>query len=325
MQKKLIALAVAGLVATPVFADISNITIGGKLGVGYEDWTNKKSSVIQNTSDGNGVAIKGEEDLGGGLKAFFHIETRFDIGTGGTPAYDEASKIGISGGFGSVEFGKVHTVMDKVGADPGTFCNVCGFEGFRSKSQTKLSNGWLYTGTFGPATILASHHLSEVQSAKNDYALGAVVNFGMVDVSAGYQHGANLYNDYLIGAKVSLPSGVVIASTVTHSKGYKWNEDTSTQKDKRNSFTLGAEIPAGPGTVGVGYSRYWGKNDTAKHSTADKFTVAYRYPITKRTKIESGVAFEKFKANDENIGAVWGLKGDSKSTVGVSTRLVHEF
>jgi predicted porin len=322
MQKKLIALAVAGLVATPVFADVSNITIGGKLGVGYQDWSNKADAVIQNTSDGNGVAIKGEEDLGGGLKAFFHLETRFDIGTGSAPAYDEASKIGISGGFGSIEFGKVNTVMDKVGYDPGTFSNVNGFVDHRAKSQTKLSNGWLYAGTFGPASVYASHHLSEAYAAKNDVAIGAAVNFGMVDVSAGYQHGANLFNNYLIGAKFSLSGGVVIGTTFTASKGYNWNGSTGNQYVKLNAFGLGAEIPAGPGTLGLSFSHSAGKlSQSAKDKTTDEFGVAYRYPITKRTKIESGVAYVKYKWND----ATHTLKGDSKSTFGVSSRLVHEF
>lgn len=130
MKKTLIALA--ALAATGAFAQVS---VYGRLDAGYAATTN---TVNGNDTKANGVqshnsvssmwGIKGTEDLGGGLKAGFQLEqdvytANGNTGTsgatggvqsnrntnsinGGYASFNRVSKLGVSGGFGTVEFGR---------------------------------------------------------------------------------------------------------------------------------------------------------------------------------------------------------------------------
>lgn len=78
MQKKIIALAVAGLASTAAFAQ-SNVTVYGRMDtyLGHVNATGgTKVGKLENGGiGGSRLGFKGEESLGGGLKAFFVIET----------------------------------------------------------------------------------------------------------------------------------------------------------------------------------------------------------------------------------------------------------
>ncbi|MDR2031406.1 MAG: porin [Azoarcus sp.] len=119
MQKKLIALAVAGLVSAPAFAQ-SNVTIYGSIDYGYTlqgrsiyDDVDHRSAIDSGISKSNRLGFKGTEDLGNGLKAVFVLEsgitgdgTKDSLwgGAGARQAY-----AGLVGGFGTVAFGRQYT------------------------------------------------------------------------------------------------------------------------------------------------------------------------------------------------------------------------
>lgn len=82
MQKKLIALAVAGLVTAPAFAQ-SNVTIYGRADYGFMgrmgssgglEGINGKNEFGSGLESGSRLGFKGAEDLGNGLKAIFEVE-----------------------------------------------------------------------------------------------------------------------------------------------------------------------------------------------------------------------------------------------------------
>lgn len=88
MQKKLIALAVAGLASTAAFAQ-TNVTVYGVADAGYVYGTGDRSVANGNNANFSGVqsgllagsriGFKGEEGLGNGLKAIFTLEYNLDI------------------------------------------------------------------------------------------------------------------------------------------------------------------------------------------------------------------------------------------------------
>lgn len=87
MQKKLIALAVAGLVSGGAFAQ-SNVTISGRIAAGFEQY--KLSDVAAGFSTENRVSDQSSrvifginEDLGSGLAAVAQVDMRFGVDTGG--------------------------------------------------------------------------------------------------------------------------------------------------------------------------------------------------------------------------------------------------
>ncbi|MBW7901616.1 MAG: porin [Rhodocyclaceae bacterium] len=98
MQKKLIALAVAGLASTAAFAQ-SNVTIYGVVDAGYlassGDRGNaggdaNRNGINSGLLSGSRIGFRGEEGLGNGLKAVFTLEYgldvdgNFGVGTSGT-------------------------------------------------------------------------------------------------------------------------------------------------------------------------------------------------------------------------------------------------
>jgi predicted porin len=125
MKKLLIATAALAMVAGTAQAQ-SSVTVYGKLDAGFssrkaEGATNieaKGASFVYNAHETSRFGFRGTEDLGGGLKANFLIETQIgDDNANGTaslqgtaPVADEALGgramwVGLSGGFGEIRVG----------------------------------------------------------------------------------------------------------------------------------------------------------------------------------------------------------------------------
>lgn len=116
MQKKLIALAVAGLMSAPAFAQ-SNVTVYGLVDFGYvytgdsaTSGVKSRNAIDAGNSAGNRLGFKGTEDLGNGLKASFVYETAVrgdanDNGLWGSTG-SRQSFVALSGNFGTVALGK---------------------------------------------------------------------------------------------------------------------------------------------------------------------------------------------------------------------------
>ena len=84
MNKKLIALAVAGAsIAPAAMAQTANtVTLYGRAYVTLESVEIKNSTIGRRTrveDQSSLLGVRGTEDLGGGLKAFFQLETSFRL------------------------------------------------------------------------------------------------------------------------------------------------------------------------------------------------------------------------------------------------------
>jgi predicted porin len=116
MNKKLIALAVAGACVAPAaMAQTANpVTLYGRVYVTFESVEAKggPSTATQvprreRVSDQSSLlGVRGTEDLGGGLKAFFQLETGFKPDENNTTFAARNSAVGLQGGFGSVLLGR---------------------------------------------------------------------------------------------------------------------------------------------------------------------------------------------------------------------------
>ncbi len=112
MNKKLIAAAIAAVVAAPA-AVAADTTLYGKahVFVASNDDGSRDNYTAESTNSRLGV--KGSEDLGGGLKAIFKYETTVNItdggSAGGTFGSARNAYVGLSGGFGTVLVGRHDT------------------------------------------------------------------------------------------------------------------------------------------------------------------------------------------------------------------------
>jgi len=200
MQKKLIALAVAGLVSAPAFAQ-SNVTIYGiadaYLGFGSHG-DNDFQGVGSAGLSGSRIGFKGAEDLGNGLKAVFTIEQGFSIDTGlettDGNAFQRQAFVGLGGSFGTVSLGRQYApgyhssaAYDAFGAaaiSPAAILvgapnaskgvidgETLAFSGLSiaPNSAARWDNSVAYTGSFSGLTARAIYSFGGVETNKYKY------------------------------------------------------------------------------------------------------------------------------------------------------------
>lgn len=116
MNKKLIALAVAGASLAPAaMAQTANpVTLYGRVYVTFESVEAKGGATPvarrNRVADQSSLlGVRGTEDLGGGLKAFFQLETAFKPDQNDTVFAARNSGVGLQGGWGSVLLGRWDT------------------------------------------------------------------------------------------------------------------------------------------------------------------------------------------------------------------------
>jgi predicted porin len=126
MQKKLLALAVAGALVPAAAMAQSSVEIYGRANLGFDSWEadgatlgsafdfDRRNRVYDGSSR---VGFRVNEALGGGMRAFVVIETGVNIDTGNTLGQggvnastgtwaSRDSYVGLGGGWGDVRFGR---------------------------------------------------------------------------------------------------------------------------------------------------------------------------------------------------------------------------
>src|SRR6185369_2216814 len=201
MQKKIIALAIAGLASSAAFAQ-SNVTIYGRADLGGM-YRNGNSGAVSNTEGkyeiasglqaGSRIGFKGVEDLGNGLKAIFEIEygTSIDQNTGGNKAAtwtNRHSYVGLTGGFGTVVGGHLDGVRYGVfGAfDPFANGTVGNFTQMTVQVD-RASNAVAYISPkfAGFGVVLAYATAIDSNEANGNGIAGATTKVGSFDATTG--------------------------------------------------------------------------------------------------------------------------------------------
>ncbi|HEY7902476.1 MAG TPA: porin [Casimicrobiaceae bacterium] len=112
MNKKLVAVAVAGVLAAPLAAQAqtANVTLYGRLNltaelVNAEQSDGSKGNYFQVSSNSSRLGVRGTESLGGGLNAIFQIESNVSGDTGGGVLASRETFAGLQGGWGTFKIG----------------------------------------------------------------------------------------------------------------------------------------------------------------------------------------------------------------------------
>jgi len=128
MQKKIIALALAGLASSAAFAQ-SNVTLYGRADYGYmirgdQDGgspnVKQKNEFASGIGGGSRIGFKGSEDLGNGLKAIFELE--YGIGIDSSNAFTAVDAAGnpVSNAGNSTTWWNRHSYVGLSSATLGT-------------------------------------------------------------------------------------------------------------------------------------------------------------------------------------------------------------
>ena len=312
MQKKLIALAVAGFVAAPAFAQ-SNVTIYGvaDVGIASGNYGNGNRTQVQSgQQSGSRLGFKGEEALGNGLKAVFQLEQgiAMDNGTytqGGTP-FGRQAFAGLSGNFGSITLGRQYSPHFLVLANADTF--GWGLNGQNANAMAlvpgvaaRLNNSAIYmtpnfngfVAALGYSSALGGNVGQEANTAANDKAgrtWGALGQYtgGPVWVAASYHNVVGATNDvktkgWALGGTYDFKVAKLFAAYVTGK-----TDSAVGLLDKKNSWSLGVAVPFGPHTVSAQYTGL--KDKDTSNANGRLFGIGYEYAFSKRTNLYASYA-----------------------------------
>lgn len=134
MKKSMIALAVLASMA----AHADNTTLYGRITMAYTyDDGGKGQSTSSFGDNGSRFGIKGSDDLGNGMSAFYKYENRFGKGHATT----KRAYVGLKGGFGALSFGAQTLPTDAIEAydDPFNALTPKAGAGFQGKTDSTQS------------------------------------------------------------------------------------------------------------------------------------------------------------------------------------------
>ena len=313
MKKSLLALAALGLFAGAASAQ-SSVTLFGIVDAGVARLTAKTSagskSITGMTNSGlnsSRLGFRGVEDLGGGLRAGFHIEGQVfnDSGDGrgtGLPFdFQRRSTVSLMGGFGEVRLGRDYTP---------TFSNVSAYDPFGTngvgtsmatsmlfglgiatgQSNTRQNNsiGYFLPGNLGGFTGNFQFGFAENVSGtrKANQYFGARLGYaaGPLAVTAAYGDNtaavkANDVQYMSIGASYDV--GVV------KPMGY-FAREKADGGARIDAYLIGATVPLGQGELRASVARYDLKKNAQglnSRNDWDKYAIGYGYNLSKRTQL----------------------------------------
>jgi len=269
MQKKLIALAVAGLASTAAFAQ-TNVTIYGLVDYGYSyrfdgrgvgsilpgvpggPTPGSASKLDSGIDAGSRLGFKGTEDLGNGLKAVFLLEGGFTNDDGysaqSSRTYGRQAYVGLSGNFGTAVGGRLYTPY---------YTFMLQMDPFANGTVGAYSNAWRLGGV--PASLnLTLAGLLDPQRVDNAVAYISP-SFGGFQVTAAYSNHAD-----------NFATTAPVVNTA---------ESTSNNAQNNSVYAILGTYTAGGLTVGANYHMIAAGTNVAGLNDIQNFTagVAYQF------------------------------------------------
>ncbi|MBS0495636.1 MAG: porin [Proteobacteria bacterium] len=359
MKKSLIALAV--LATSGAAMAQSSVTLFGVVDAGptYVNGAQNKTSLNSGGQLTSRFGLRGTEDLGGGLKANFWLESGLNLDTGdgkssgatGTGLeFKRRSTVGLEGGFGEVRlgreltaayvavarydvFGSVGLAQSRLWADGGVV-DANANAGAVTTNQ-RVSNAITYVSpNFAGFKAGINYGFGEVAGKNSDsryIGLGATYDNGPISVGGGYETLKQGANSSVNGdIKAWSLGGSYDFSVVKVLAGYRSSKSEHfggglNGDNKRNGYMLALTAPVGPGLVKAAYNRYENKlNGTT--TKADQFGLGYVYSMSKRTSVYGTYAYLKNKDGQVlyTLDSAAGVKSNGKSQ-GFQVGITHTF
>lgn len=281
MKKTLIALAV--LAASGASFAQSSVTLYGVVDAGI---TNNGKTTTFTGGGVNGtprLGVKGEEDLGGGLKAVFQMETAFNSGAEkATMMGDRGAFVGVAGSFGTVALGSSvlsPSFQARAAVDASTANN---YSIAKYAGATRLDNSINYTSptmsglTFRAATVQKDDNGG---TAATDFSI-VYANGPLTLAASSADNGAG-GKGTLIGGAYDMRVAKVLLTSVDINGGEKHT-------------SLGVSAPIGAWTLQADYRM-------DKNADIKTYVVSAQYALSKRSSVTA------YTAKADNADAVMGV------------------
>ena len=199
MQKKLIAVAIAGAMATPVA--VADLAVSGSVRAGLKYTGSSKEWTVAN--NGSRLRFKASEDLGNGQSAYMNYEFGVDAAKGSiqTGTTKRLAYVGIKGDWGSMSIGAQWSTMFNV---VGTYMDPSNtYGGSNYGGGYRMSNSVHFSTDMGPMAIQADAQMSSGGDDLDKATIGTTMSLGDVQVGAAWQDNGD--NDITgVGGNMSL-------------------------------------------------------------------------------------------------------------------------
>ncbi len=352
---KTIGALCAAFASTCVVAQPPGVTLYGivDLGARHGSGLTATNAAASASTDslGSGInttsrwGLRGTEDLGGGAKALFQLESGLNADTG-APAnaskyFDRASWVGLQGGWGTLALGRQTTTLadaispvDPLGMRFASFNPSIGVAAlsqhglgieFGSAGSTsgayRLDNALKYTGRFGGFTARAMWAMGEVAgqaSARSSRGLGVAYAASGFTLSGAHQTFKDANQRSLEGT--------------TLGAAYKWdtvrlaaNAGRSKAETAAGKYTVQRVISAGATwsvAPMVDLTAAYYKVDRSRTGAADdgygRLVTFAEYKLSRRTKVYAELDNTRWRHGFQGAA-------NQASATGVSAGVVHHF
>ncbi len=351
MKKSLIAFAVLSAFASAASAQ-SSVVLYGVIDTSASYMTsqsttgNKKVSMETNGLSSSRWGFKGSEDLGGGNKAIFNLESSLAVDTGvAGNLFDRIAYVGVEGAFGKATAGRqtnlaydTLSMVDPLSfANPGTNANVnlgsmnnAGlYTAYGSSngvsSAARENNAVKYTAPAVLGGIVFSGMYGFGEKTGNAQAgsyMGASATYAASDITVVFSYnqlrdatGAATLRSYTGGAKF------VVTPDLTFKVSYAENEVNATTRNI-SIFGAGFDYKVSPATTFTG-AYYANRRSGDVEGKADTFQALVKYSFSKRTSAYSSFSYVKAgttAAKDTDLGLFMsaGNKTATRTIVGIN-------
>jgi predicted porin len=346
MQKKLIVLAIAGFAAAPAYAQWTmmnvqsptpGVNIFGILDQALESGNWGSGSASRLTGSGYSTqrfGVRGNEDIGGGVRANFWLEASLgpDTGTGGAGVtassfqqWDRAATVGLSfPDTGAFNVGRQYTPWFSAWARSDAF-RVAGigssyttllFQNTRMNNSLRWdSPNWggfqvILGGAIGDQGAAVGYTESVGGAAPANQKNSGRQTGGAVVFDQGPWQAAFGYSKD--DSVVAVPASPVVRTQWSLNGAYNFgvakvllgythlNNDTNPKSVDRNIWSLQASFPFGPHAIIAGYQGMSNKALGCSDCNARQFGLQYAYSMSKRTTLYATYAKMNNDTNQAN-------------------------
>ncbi|WP_431824832.1 porin [Burkholderia sp. F1] len=311
MNKTLIVAAAAASFATVAHAQ-SSVTLYGVLDAGITYQSN-----VQPTAGGNGKSrfsmgsgidqsrfgLRGSEDLGGGLKAIFTLESGFNLGNGGLSnnkgMFNRQAFVGLSSQYGTVTLGKQYDAVQDylapltaTGTWGGTyFAHVGNNDRLSTNGDVALNNTVKFT-----SANYAGLQFGGTYSFSNDTNFG---NNRAYSAGLSYQ-----FQGLKLGAAYAQANNAGVTNTGAVSQPFDANGKAVTLTPARNrTYGVAAAYAFGPAQVGAAWTQSRLDNITGISGSlrTDNYEVNAKYNLTPALGLGAAYTYTNAKAGSESL------------------------
>jgi predicted porin len=269
MNKKLLAVAIAGALASPMA--IADVAVSGSIRVQLQGQQKADGTHFQVVDGTSRLRFKASEDLGNGSSAFANYEFRVDAGKGSlvTGNTQRVTEVGITGGFGRLGMGSQWSTLWGAVGNHIDLSNVYGGGAFLG--QYRMNHSIKYSTQMGAMGLSVDAQMNPDALDDIDRStIGLTGSVGAINYGVGWQNRATS-GDYT-GIGIGVKMGDLKVNVA-------W-EDTDGE-DTVNAFNVGRI-----GGVLLAYA----KKDSADNGM---FWANYHHNISKTVSVRTEVRAQK--------------------------------